>query len=267
MKTKAFFALLSMSVLISSCELLDPFLNPTSSACQLISTSFSIPDDPAHTETEYVYDTSDKLIEVTRSDYDLNSSAYVDRWEITYSGNKVDQIKKYFTFLNDPEELMTTFTFYFTGDFPDSIASFSDNGYQQTYAYSLCTYTNNKITHLTEHRYYPIDSTSALYKTIDFVWAGENISKITSQFANIGTTISEYEYDDKKAPMDHLGLSFVTFGTYTMLSKHNVTSVIITLLDGSIRNTSFTINYNDQDYPISTKPSDYYTTTYTYTCK
>ena len=268
MKTKAVLLLVCISVLVCSCELIDPFLNPTtSSGCLLTSTSFSVPNDPAHLETEYNYDTSDKLIEIIRSEYDQNSTAYIERYVISYLGDKVNQIKQYNTFLNNPEELLETHTFFFSGVLIDSIASIAYNGSQQNHSYSLCNYTNNKLTKLTNYRYNLIDSISSLYRTIDLIWASDNISKITTQYASSGTLISEYQYDDKKDPMNHFGLSFTTLGSLTMLSQNNVVASQNTVWDGSVQSNTIEITYNAQDYPVSTTPSNNYTTTYTYNCK
>ncbi len=63
--------MLSFTLLLDSCEIIDPFINPPKDECILQKTSWSIPDDPAHGQIEYNYDSSGKLIEIVITDYDL----------------------------------------------------------------------------------------------------------------------------------------------------------------------------------------------------
>ncbi len=108
------------------------------------------------------------------------------------------------------------------------------------------------------------DTLFQVYNTTDIEWTGDNISKVT--VTNSSGSQQMYEYDDKKAPLAHVGLALSSFGSLTMLSKNNVTKTTHTIGSGVyIHETSY--SYNDSGYPTISTPLDGYATNYQYNCK
>lgn len=266
MKTTTILLLVSTSLILGSCEIIDPFINPPKDECVLQKISWSIPNDPASEETEFNYDSSGKLIEVIKTGYDLEPDPTVSRWTMTYSNDKLDQLTSYFKFYSDPEEKTGDWLFYYNGNLPDSVhspaVSVSSNA-----SYTLTQYTGDKLVKLVDYIKRPNEPNYSIYNTTVLEWTGDNISKITYT-NNFGSSrYYEYEYDDKKTPLGHLGLAVSAYGSLTMLSKNNVTKTTYYFgTDVYIFETSYT--YNSTDYPTSAIPAkDGYPTSYEYDCK
>ncbi|MEA1875769.1 MAG: hypothetical protein U9N86_02795 [Bacteroidota bacterium] len=266
MKEKSILLFIVLTVFLGSCELIDPIFNPVKNECILLKTSMSVPNDPANEETVFTYDSSGKLIEVVKTGYDLGSDPVVSRWTMTYSNDKLDKLSSFFKFYSDPEEKTGDWMFYYNGNLPDSIhapaASASNN-----VSYTLTQYTGDKLVKLTDYLKRPNEPNYSVFNTTDLEWSGDNISKITITNNYGSSRFFEYEYDDKKTPLGHLGLALSSFGSLTMLSKNNVTKTTYTLgTNVYISETSYT--YNSTDYPISAIPAkDGYPTNYEYDCK
>lgn len=266
MISRTILLLVSATMLLGSCEIIDPFINPPKDECILQKMSWSIPNDPAHEETVFTYDTSGKLIEVVKTSYDLEPDPVVSRWTMTYSNDKLDKLSSFFKFYSDPEEKSGDWLFYYNGNLPDSIhspaVSVSSNA-----SYTLTQYTGDKLVKLIDYIKRPNEPNYSIYNTTDLEWNGDNISKITIINSAGSSRKYEYEYDDKKTPLGHLGLALSSFGSLSMLSKNNVTKTIYTLgTDVYIYETSYT--YNSTDYPTSAIPAkDGYPTSYEYDCK
>ena len=250
---------------ISSCDIIDPFLNPQGTECLLIKTTYSIPDGTASTNTGFEYDSSDKLVEVKRIQGDLSSDTFIERWEISYSNDQVDRIRSFTKFQSDPEEDNEDYRFFYKGNLPDSIAYVREGVYNLT-GYLIATYTNDQLTRLVDYRYKPLDSTYFVYNTSNLEWSGNNLKKITSLNVNGEQTTEELEYDNKKSPLSCLGLAFSSYGSLVMLSSNNVTQSKKTIWDGTLRTTSFVYTYLSSDYPKSCKPSNDNATNFQYRC-
>jgi len=264
--TKTILLLIITTLLLGSCEIIDPFINPPKDGCILQKTSWSIPNDPAHGETEFIYDSSGKLVEVIRTSYDLDPDPYVDRWAVTYSNDKLHQIKSFTKFYSDPEEALGEYLFIYNGNLPDTIKYSPEASYNNP-TYTVTQYTGDKLIKLVDYILRPLDTIYSLYNTTEIEWTGDNISKTTATDFNGSQRIYEYEYDDKKTPLAHLGLALSSYGSLTMLSKNNVTKT--TYSPGtSVYVYEFTYTYNSTDYPISSSPlKDGYPTNYEYDCK
>ncbi|NQU88013.1 MAG: hypothetical protein HQ541_19875 [Mariniphaga sp.] len=268
MKNLLLFIVVIGILVLSSCDLFetdkDRGTDPIA-GCFLQKTSWSIPNDPAHETTDYSYDTSGKLIEVLKKSWDLEPDPYIERTTISYNGDKLNQIKIYITY-TDPEEMYAEYSFFYTGDLPDSITypkpdPINDKGYM------LAEYSGNKLSKLVFYNHSTFTYTYSEVANYNFEWTGDNIIKIT--LANINSTnasVTEYKYDDKKTPLSNLGLA-LTSNLFTMLSSNNVIKSTRLNPDGSISNTSeTTYTYNDSDYPLTVTWSVGYPTNYEYDC-
>ena len=252
--------------LLNSCEIINPILNPEKNDCILLSTSMSIPGDPAHEETEFTYDSSGKLTEVLRESYDLDPAPYISRWTMSYNNDLLYQISSYSKFYSDPEEKIGDFIFIYDGNLADTIKYEPANANSNP-GFTVTEYSGNKLIKLTDYLFNPQDSQYKLYATRLIEWTGDNISKVTNNF-NVGSSsTTEYEYDDKKAPLGNFGLAFTSYGSLAMLSQNNVTKLTYTSNSTShITETSYT--YNSTDYPIQSIPAkDGYPTNLEYDCK
>ena len=266
MKTSSILLIACSILLLSSCELIDPILNPVKDECILLKTSWSIPNDPAHEETEFTYNVAGKLIEVIKESYDLEPDPYISRWTMTYNNDLLDQISSFSKFYSDPEEKLGDYIFFYDGNLPDTIkykpASTSSNP-----TFTVIEYSSGKLFRLTDYVFRPHNSQYNIYSTQIIEWIGDNISKITNTSSAGSSSTTEYEYDDKKTPLGHLGLAFTSYGSLTMLSQNNVTKITYTTSSIS-RITEKTYTYNSTDYPIQVIPmKDAHPTVYEYDCK
>ena len=265
LKAKTILLLISITLLMGSCEIFDPIFNPQKDVCILQKTSWSIPNDPAHGETEFIYDSSGKLIEIIRTSYDLGPDPYIERWTMTYQGDLVHEIVSY-TKLSNPEEALGEYLFIYNGNLPDTI-KFSPEASYNNQTYTVTQYSGDKLIKLVDHIMRPTETVYSVYNTTEIEWTGDNISKTTATDFHGSQRIYEYEYDDKKTPLAHLGLAMSSFGSLTMLSKNNVTKT--TYSPGiSVHVFEYTYTYNSTDYPISSSLlKDGYPTNYEYDCK
>ena len=269
MKNSFHYFLVIVILFFSSCDLIKDITDPDSdpaTGCVLVETNLTIPDDPAHELTEYKYNSSGYLIEVTKKAWDMDPEPYIDRTTISYNGDKVNQIKTYFTFLSDPEEAVAVYTFFFEGDLVDSIRITSGEPYNQN-AYTLTEYTGDKLSKLINYNFNAVSSDYFEAGTISIDWTGDNITKTTTSNINSPqNTISEYEYDDKKMPLNSLGLA-VSSNMLTMLSNNNVVRHKYLSADGTVFSTTETsYTYNDTNYPITSTWAGGYPTNYVYDC-
>jgi hypothetical protein len=269
MKTSFHFLLVIVILFFSSCDLFRDITNPDpdpATGCVLVETNLTIPNDPAHELTEYKYNASGSLIEVIKKAWDMDPDPYIDRTTISYNGVKVNQIKTYFTFLSDPEEAHAVYTFFFEGDLVDSVRITSGEPYNQN-GYMLTEYTGDKLSKLIGYNFNTV--TSAYYEngTTSIDWTGDNITKTTTTNINSPqNSIIEYEYDDKKTPLNNLGLA-VSSNVLTMLSSNNVISRKNLAADGTVFSTTETsYTYNDTNYPITSTWGGGYPTNYVYDC-
>jgi len=264
-QSKISLLLLSLALLLGSCEIIDPFINPPKDGCILQKTTWSIPDDPAHGHTDYNYDASGKLIEILITDYDLGSDPCVGRWEMTYSNDTLDRIDSFIKISGSQEQKTGNWAFQYSNNRPDTIRSQATE-YFLADVYTVIEYSGDKLSKFNTYRYSTRDTLFQLYSTTDIEWTGDNISKVTITNSSGSQLKYEYEYDDKNAPIAHVGIALTSFGSITMLSKNNVTKTTYTL--GSnvyIYETSY--SYNDAGYPITSTPLDGYATNYEYDCK
>ena len=139
-------------MLIVSCELIDPFINPPKDDCVLQKTTWSIPDDPAHSSTEYSYDSSGKLIEITSEVYDLDPDPIINGWVISYSNDKVDQINSYWKSYDDPQQTEKDVSFFYDGDLPDSIFYKYGEVYGTNQGYYTANYSGDKLIQLIDYK-------------------------------------------------------------------------------------------------------------------
>lgn len=265
MKAKTIIILAFTSLIIVSCELINPILNPQTTGCILQKSSWSIPNDPAHESIEFTYNSSEKLTEVVKTSYDLEPDPYVEKWLMTYTNDKLHLIKWSSIFYSDPEESIGEYLFTYNGNLPDTI-HYTPGNSSSNATYSVAQYNGDKLIKLLDYRLNPFDPNYSLFNTTDIVWTGDNISKVTSAQINGTPRIYDYEYDDKKAPLNHIGLTLSSYGSFTMLSKNNVIKTTMTM--GSIVYIyESTYTYNDTDYPTSQIPLDGATINYEYNCK
>ncbi len=266
MKTSTLVLLGCSFLLLNSCELIDPILNPVKDECILLNTSMSIPNDPAHEETEFTYNSAGQLIEVVKESYDMKPDPYVARWTMTYNNDTLHQISSYSKFYSDPEEKLGEYLFIYNGNLPDTI-QYNPANTNSNPVFTVTEYSANKLIKLTDFLLSPQDSKYKLYATRVIDWTGDNISKITTNHNGGSSSTLEYEYDDKKAPLGNFGLAFTSFGSLAMLSQNNVTKLTYTTNTTShITETSY--NYNSTDYPTQSAPvKDGYPTNYEYDCK
>ena len=266
MKTKIALLLISSVLLLSSCEIFDPIFNPSKSDCLLQKTSWSIPNDPAHEETLFTYDASENLTEVVKKSYDLEPDPYVERWTMTYSNNKLEKITHYTKFYADPEEKADEYVFHYNGDQPDSVAIFTAPSFNQA-GYALLQYAGGKLSKVEDYNPDPAGSGYRLYYTRDLDWTGDNVTKITTTNLTGSVSSSDFEYDDKKTPLSHLGLAMTNFGSLAMLSSNNNVKKTYTGSDGTPHVFDRTYTYSAGGYPESLTLTDGVQTTYEYTCK
>ena len=265
MKNHIILLLVGTTLILGSCELIDPFINPPKDACILQKTSWSIPNDPAHEDTEFLYDSSDKLIEVKKTSYDMGTTPDIARWTITYSNDKLDKLTSYYKFQGDQEEKIGEWLFQYSGNLPDTIKSPAANSSTNS-LYYVAHYNSDKLVSLETYTLDLNGSSYSLFNKDDLEWTGENISKMTITNKYGSTRSYEYEYDDKKAPLGHLGLAVSSYGSLTMLSKNNVTKTTYYFgTDVYVFETSYT--YNATGYPISATPLEGATINYEYDCK
>jgi len=268
---KFFVPLCGLVMILSSCEVFDTFFNQSESDCQLLSTEWSIPNDPAKLTTEYIYDADDKLIELIRTDYDLDDSNSIIRFEITYTGDKINEIIYYSKFLTQVEQKQLRYVFYFLGDEVDSVAVTGFNDYEYTNDYILTKYENGKLVELKTYQIDAINGDDVLTRTKVLTWTGDNVSSIGRQFINGSMSTVNYEYDDKNSPLVSVGLAIANHKLFTILSKNNL--IRASQPGGVLGGTGeivYEISYNDNDYPESIQEIlnyDTYPTTYTYDCK
>jgi|GEM_PF-3731951 len=267
MKLIKLLLLTGLGGLLTSCEFVNLILNPPTNDCVLQKTTWSIPNDPGQTINEYTYDANGYLAEVSRTMYDQGEDPTVSRLTVTYANNLVDQINVYFKFKNDPEQLETNYVFFYNGNLPDSIHYTWGETYNFREGYFLATYSEAHLTQLLEYNYNLFDKTYILSRTTTIEWTGDNVSKVTATDVYGNTSSHEYEYDDKKTPLNHLGMALSTFGSFTMLSKNNVTKSIYTVPDSTQYITEFAMTYNDSGYPVTITPDNDYPTQLEYICK
>ncbi len=265
MKQLSILVIILILMSLSSCEVINTFLNPSSGTCLLVNTSMNVPNDPAHVETSYTYNSTDQLIEVNKASYDLDPHPYVDRWEMSYSGNKLNEIKYFTKFLSDPEEQHTTHTFYFVGDLVDSIDIVGSLTYGPIKGYIKTSYQNNKLDSVWTYHKNAMGNQYEWYSTTVLTWTGDNVTKVNNEYKTQTGSIT-YEYDDQNAPMNHFGLAFSRFGSYAMLSKNNVIKITQIIWDGSSYVTDYTISYTANGYPSEIAQKDIPPTTYEYSC-
>jgi hypothetical protein len=257
--------------LLSSCEIIDSFLNPDKAACKLIQTEWNIPNDPAKVIKDFTYNSKDQLIEVVSSEYDMDPQPYIVRYEISYANDNISELTQFTKFYSNPEEIQQQYTFFYSGNEIDSIAVKGFNSYVNLNDYMLATYDNGKLVRLDSYHIIASNAAGELFYTYDFTWTGDNITTISSQYQNGTPIITHYEYDDQNAPLNSIGLAVVSFNNYTILSKNNVIKATRegTILGGSPV-IDYIITYNTNGYPVSieeTSQYQSYPTTYTYDCK
>jgi hypothetical protein len=226
----------------------------------------SVPDDPAHEETEFKYNSAGQLIEVVKESYDTKTVPYVASWTMSYNNDTLHQISSYSKFYSDPEEKRGEYIFSYNNNLPDTI-QYNPANTNSNPVFTVTEYSANKLIKLTDYLLSPQDSNYKLYATRDIDWTGDNISKITTTTNGVSSSTLEYEYDDKKTPLENLGLAFTSFGSLAMLSQNNVTKMTYTSNTTS-HITETTYNYNSTGYPTKSTPAkDGYSTNYKYDCK
>jgi hypothetical protein len=257
-----------------SCEKDEP--NIVKGTCQLMSTTFNIPNDPAKTLTMFSYNGSDQLVGIVEDQYDLSSSVdYSSRWALSYTGDKLDKITEFTTFLNDPEEEGTSYSFFYEGDLVDSIAvdlnrpNITGSYTHLDESFYDMEYDGKKLVKLTEYKTVTADNSIDSFETT-LIWTGNNITEITGYFGSTLITTT-YTYDDKKTPLRNFGLSFTGYGALTGLSENNVLTSRFTL-SGTLRGVNNIMEYNNNDYPTSITSESvgssyaFYPTLFEYTC-
>lgn len=261
----------ALLLLLSGCETIEEWLKKLQEepACQLISMELDIPADPARSLTEFFYNADGQLTEVKDSEYDLKPLPYVTRYELTYAGNNLSVIQIHTKFYEEPEKTDHTWSFFYSGDLIDSIFVQNGETYGNSSGYYLTEYSGDLISKLT---YYHIDAASGAATQHDtrlLTWTGDNLTEVIWNYPNADPMVYSYTYDDKKTPLNSIGLALSPYGDLSLLSKNNVVSRS-TSYSGTVTNTTnYELEYNEQGYPVSVRDMqtwDTYPTVYEYDC-
>jgi hypothetical protein len=224
--------------------------------CILQKTTWSIPNDPAEIITNFTYDGDGNLMEIERKEFDLSSDPFITLYELTYNGNQLQKIKRSFDGTPSNEHI-----FYYSGDKIDSVHQKSiPSEIPWAESYFLVEYLNNKVSKVVSYNY---NFSSGLYtsnSSTELEWTGNNVTRLIYNYSSGQPVIIDYLYDDKKSPLESVGLGFLDYTDFTVLSENNVIKA------GDV---DVEISYNSLGYPVSIKrnaPYEY-PTSYEYSCK
>ena len=245
--------LLLMLLFVASCDLFEDDDTMGTGDCKVSKASFNIPNDPARGETDFVYNSIDRLTGILSSDWDQGSTPYKTRIQIDYSGDLVSTLSSYSTFMNDPEEQNFKYEFYYENGELDSVSFNGFNSFEYSDGYYLVEFESGKPKVIDRYNYDNFLSQVNHYSRSVLNWDNDNVSSMdVNVIASGSMSRYVYTYDSMKSPINILALSFFS-GNYYALSKNNILKAEFYLNDALQDTDNFDYSYTDQGYPLTSQ--------------